>query len=346
VTVSEHAQKFMLTDLALGATVEDAINPSDAVQKRAIGESGVIGRVAAEALQRNQDQDVTALFAALDSSTGSNSGPLTSTLLINGITTLNINNIPEDRRVAVLHSKQWQALLPTFDDASMFGAKGAGDHRDRRGGQAVRLPDLPDQQRHHGDGVVLDRLRGRDHAPVGDRAGAEGLAADDRDGARRLAARDRDRRDRRLVAKRNTAAARRPTAAAAPASTSTATPRTSAVPGGTGVRPAARRVVDHWLAAVRSSRLRHARRIVEAQKRLAIAKDQLRARAVRAIEGQYVKPLVGAGIEQPRTPSAARQLRPDRPAERAPRLADPRPSDAPARTPAKAKKPAIEEAGK
>jgi hypothetical protein len=34
VTVSEHAQKFMLTDLALGATVEDAINPSDAVQKR------------------------------------------------------------------------------------------------------------------------------------------------------------------------------------------------------------------------------------------------------------------------------------------------------------------------
>jgi hypothetical protein len=125
VVVSEHAQKFMLTDLALGATVEDAINPSDAVQKRAIGESGVIGRVAAEALQRNQDQDVTALFAALDSSTGSNSGPLTSTLLINGITTLNINNVPTDRRVAILHSKQWQALLPTFDDASMFGANGA-----------------------------------------------------------------------------------------------------------------------------------------------------------------------------------------------------------------------------
>jgi hypothetical protein len=125
VTVSEHAQKFMLTDLALGATVEDAINPSDAVQQKAIGESGVIGRVAAEALQRLQDQDVTALFAALDSSTGSNSGPLTTTLLINGITTLNINNIPDDRRVAILHSKQWQALLPSFDDASMFGAQGA-----------------------------------------------------------------------------------------------------------------------------------------------------------------------------------------------------------------------------
>lgn len=125
VTVSEHAQKFMLTDLALGATVEDAINPSDAVQKKAIGESGVIGRVAAEALQRLQDQDVTALFSAIDSSTGSNSGPLTTTLLINGITTLNVNNIPTDRRVAVIHSKQWQALLPSFDDASVFGAQGA-----------------------------------------------------------------------------------------------------------------------------------------------------------------------------------------------------------------------------
>lgn len=124
VTVSEHAQRFILTDLALNATVEDAINPSDAVTQKAIGQSGVIGRVAAEALQRIQDQDVTALFGALDSSTGSNSGPLTTTLLINGITTLNLNNIPTDRRVAILHSKQWQALLPSFDDASMFGAQG------------------------------------------------------------------------------------------------------------------------------------------------------------------------------------------------------------------------------
>jgi hypothetical protein len=124
VTVAEKAQRFILTDLALGATVEDALNPSDAVQKRAIGESGVIGRVAAEALQRLQDQDVCALFSAIDSSTGSNSGPLTTTLLINGITTLNINNIPTDRRVAALHSKQWQALLPNFDDAAMFGAQG------------------------------------------------------------------------------------------------------------------------------------------------------------------------------------------------------------------------------
>lgn len=125
VTVSEHAQKFMLTDLALNATVEDALNPSDAVTQKAIGESGVIGRVAAEALQRLQDGDICALFAALDSSTGANSGPLTTTLLITGITTLNLNNIPTDRRVAVIHSKQWQALLPSFDDASVFGAQGA-----------------------------------------------------------------------------------------------------------------------------------------------------------------------------------------------------------------------------
>jgi hypothetical protein len=125
VAVTEKAQRFILTDLALGATVEDALDPSDAVQKRAIGESGVIGRVAAEALQRLQDQDVCALFSAIDSSTGSNAGPLTTTLLINGITTLNINNIPTDRRAAILHSKQWQALLPSFDDASMFGAQGA-----------------------------------------------------------------------------------------------------------------------------------------------------------------------------------------------------------------------------
>lgn len=124
VTVSEHAQRFILTDLALNATVEDAINPSDAVTQTAIGQSGVIGRVAAEALQRIQDQDVCALFGALDSSTGSNSGPLTTTLLINGITTLNLNNIPTDRRVAILHSKQWQALLPAYDDSAQFGAAG------------------------------------------------------------------------------------------------------------------------------------------------------------------------------------------------------------------------------
>jgi hypothetical protein len=95
------------------------------VTAKAISEGGIAGRAAAEALQRLQDQDVCALFSAFDSSTGSNSGPLTQTLFINAVTQLNIDNIPTDRRVAVLHAKQWQALLPVFDDANVFGAQGA-----------------------------------------------------------------------------------------------------------------------------------------------------------------------------------------------------------------------------
>ncbi len=124
-TVSEHAIKFTVTDLSLNATVEDVISPSSAVTSKAISEGGVAGRAAAEALQRLQDQDICALFAAFNSSTGSNSGPLTQTLFINAVTQLNIDNIPTDRRVAVLHAKQWQALLPIFDDANTFGAQGA-----------------------------------------------------------------------------------------------------------------------------------------------------------------------------------------------------------------------------
>ena len=124
-TVSEHALKFMITDLSLNATVEDVISPSNAVTAKAISEGGIAGQAAAEALQRLQDQDVCALFGGFDSSTGSNSGPLTQTLFINAVTQLNIDNIPTDRRVAVLHAKQWQALLPVFDDANVFGAQGA-----------------------------------------------------------------------------------------------------------------------------------------------------------------------------------------------------------------------------
>lgn len=124
-TVSEHAIKFTITDLSLNATVEDVISPSNAVTARAIAEGGTAGQAAAEALQRLQDQDICALFSAFNSSTGSNSGPLTQTLFINGVTQLNLDNIPEDRRVAVLHAKQWQALLPVFDDANTFGAQGA-----------------------------------------------------------------------------------------------------------------------------------------------------------------------------------------------------------------------------
>src|SRR6187549_517978 len=123
-TVSEHAIKFFITDLSVGATVEDVMSPGNMVTSKAISEGGIAGRAAAEALQRLQDQDICALFSAFDSSTGSNSGPLTQTLLINAITTLNINNVPTDRRVAVLHAKQWQALLPIFDDANTFGAQG------------------------------------------------------------------------------------------------------------------------------------------------------------------------------------------------------------------------------
>lgn len=123
-TVSEHAIKFTITDLSLNATVEDVINPSNAVTQKAISEGGTAGQAAAEALQRLQDQDICALFSAFNSSTGSNSGPLTQTLFITGVTQLNLDNIPEDRRVAVLHAKQWQALLPVFDDANTFGAQG------------------------------------------------------------------------------------------------------------------------------------------------------------------------------------------------------------------------------
>lgn len=124
-TVSEHAIRFTITDLSLNATVEDVINPSNAVTAKAVSEGGIAGRMAAEALQRLQDQDVTALFGSFNSSTGSNSGPLTQTLFINGVTQLNLDNIPTDRRVSVLHAKQWQALLPVFDDANVFGAQGA-----------------------------------------------------------------------------------------------------------------------------------------------------------------------------------------------------------------------------
>jgi hypothetical protein len=123
-TVSEHAIRFEVTDMSLNATVEDVMSPSNQVSQKAVSEGGIAGQAAAEALQRLQDQDVCALFAGFNSSTGSNSGPLTQTLLIAAITQLNVDNIPDDRRVAVLHSSQWQVLLPIFDDANTFGAQG------------------------------------------------------------------------------------------------------------------------------------------------------------------------------------------------------------------------------
>ena len=123
-TVSEHAIRFEITDLSLNATVEDVMSPSNQVSQKAISEGGVAGQIATEALTRLRDQDIAALFGSFDSSTGSNSGPLTQTLFIAAVTQLNIDNIPTDRRVAVLHAKQWQALLPVFDDANVFGAQG------------------------------------------------------------------------------------------------------------------------------------------------------------------------------------------------------------------------------
>lgn len=124
-TVKEHGIRFVITDLTLGATVEDVMTPSNAVTARSVTEGGIAGRAAAEALQRLQDQDVCALFSGFDTSTGASTGPLTQTLLITAITDLNVNNIPTDRRVTVLHAKQWQALLPLFDDANVYGAQGA-----------------------------------------------------------------------------------------------------------------------------------------------------------------------------------------------------------------------------
>ena len=78
--VSEHAIKFTITDLSIGATVDDVMNPSNMVTQRSISEGGTAGQAAAEALMRLRDQDLAALFSAFNSSTGSNSGPLTQTL--------------------------------------------------------------------------------------------------------------------------------------------------------------------------------------------------------------------------------------------------------------------------
>lgn len=114
VTVSEHIFKATLTDLSVNATVDDLSG----------SEGSIPGRMAAETLQRRQDQDIAALFSAFNSSTGSNSGAITTTLLINAIAQLDIDNVPSDMRVAVLHPFQWKTLLPSFDDAAVYGPVG------------------------------------------------------------------------------------------------------------------------------------------------------------------------------------------------------------------------------
>ena len=116
VTVSEHAIKFTITDLSNDATVDNIA--------RAGGEGGIAGRAAAEATQRRLDGDIAALFAGFNSSTGSNSGAITSTLLITAIGQLDIDSIPRAPRVTVLHPFQWRTLIPTFDEASVYGQQG------------------------------------------------------------------------------------------------------------------------------------------------------------------------------------------------------------------------------
>lgn len=124
VTVSEHQIRFDVKDLAIGATVDDIADPPDSVRAKAESEGGIAGTMAAEAVQRLQDQDIAALFGAFDSSTGSNTGQLTTTLFLDAIRTLNTNNIPETPRVSVLHPRQWGHILPTLDDAAVYGAQG------------------------------------------------------------------------------------------------------------------------------------------------------------------------------------------------------------------------------
>jgi hypothetical protein len=125
VTVSEHAIRMVITNLSIGATVDDLLNSaSPAVSAAAANEGGVVGQMIGEALQRRQDKDITALFGSFNTSTGSNTGGITTTLFLDAITQLDINNIPTAPRVAVLHPFQWGSLRPALDDASVYGNEG------------------------------------------------------------------------------------------------------------------------------------------------------------------------------------------------------------------------------
>ena len=116
VTVSEHAIKFTIYDLANDASRDNLVQAS--------GEGGIVGRMGAEATQRRQDQDIAALFSAFNSSTGSNSGAITSTLLITAIGQLDIDSIPRSPRVTVLHPFQWRTLIPVFDESNTYAPVG------------------------------------------------------------------------------------------------------------------------------------------------------------------------------------------------------------------------------
>lgn len=125
-TVSEHAVKATITDMTIGATQEDFVGTASGPVMTAAGaRAATIGTMFARALVKLRDQDITALFSAFNTSTGTNTGALTSTLLTDSVALLDVNDIPEDRRVAILHPTQFKPLVPVFDDASTFGAAGA-----------------------------------------------------------------------------------------------------------------------------------------------------------------------------------------------------------------------------
>jgi hypothetical protein len=123
VTVSEHAVRFIITALSLGATVDQLAqsNASQSLLASASQQGTIVGQMCAEAIQTRQDKDVTALFASFDSSTGSNTGAITTTLFQSAITTLDSNNIPSLPRVAVLHPFQWGSLRVAFTNAATYG---------------------------------------------------------------------------------------------------------------------------------------------------------------------------------------------------------------------------------
>ncbi len=123
VTVSEHAIRFIITALSLGASVDELANSNISTSVAAsAGQQGTkAGQMCAEAIQTRQDKDVTALFASFDSSTGSNTGAMTTTLFQAAITLLDSNNIPSLPRVAALHPFQWGSLRVAWTNVATYG---------------------------------------------------------------------------------------------------------------------------------------------------------------------------------------------------------------------------------
>ncbi len=134
VSVSEHAVRFIITALALGASIDQLANGTitTSIMASAQQQGTIVGQMAVEAIQTRQDKDVTALFASFDSSTGSNTGAITTTLFQAAITLLDANNIPTLPRVAVLHPFQWGSLRVAFSNAATYGMQ-VGEDVVRRG---------------------------------------------------------------------------------------------------------------------------------------------------------------------------------------------------------------------